>query len=646
MVKAFGTLGFSCCAVFVDGIHQSHKTWEVKSDGSMDWVDLQELEPENLPEDPPENAGTMSCSMEKAMKRTLGMSGGTTSIRAVFHDAMDQDNLLLKNTKTQAWEPFELTEGHHYGGIDGCLYSPLSNGWNGYPNPDHNRGVPGVFPRAAALCRATCNLKPNLKICKGPKVTAARAQVSANCIVDATILSANAVISKTGGPDVPMLWGHEKGDCGYNGVVTPHTKFCRKDCQARYSGKPALRFAPSFTALDDAPHFFETFKRLGFDAKDHVALMGAHSVGIIEPCAAGLNGIEVGPFCKQRDRNIPKVTDEDVLPKCKLTHRHSCWFRVGQNKNGVAPVHKTTNGRGKGSLKGHGDGGVWDRSPNSFDNDYFKIMDGLEYEGKNQCCGSCHHGICKRTGTMSRIVKRYNAYEYMYSYKTGKECMYASGQWNRPIQPTRLMEPYDTRWIEPKNKNTKCYNDSGEWIDALNSGNKNPLQGVHPAHIRTSTTRANVTGACGEGKPAFCRDDRKDRTHMKAMNVWHRTPAPLLKNAANHGNILRVVRLPGDWALLAGEETKTFISEFASDEAKFHDAFANAWEKVLRKTHAPLESCSGEVDEAQVEKFVAEYNKRLSLVQQMQDSDPSQEDHRKNARLAEAEATFDMVSSE
>lgn len=483
----------------------------------------------------------MKCSMETAIKRYWNYHfSSPTTIRSVFHDAMDHNNLLVKNDRSGKWEPFELTEGNEYGGLDGCLYSPLTDGDRGFPNPGHNRNVPGILPQAHDLCRAICDMDHHLKICKGPKYKG----VSSGCKLDVTILAANAVIEKLKGPKIPMLWGHKKGNCGFDGVVTPFVKFCKEDCQNKYSQLPALRFAPSFTDIHHPEHFAETFRRMGFNATEHVALMGAHSVGVIEPCAEGLNGIEIGPWCKSEGGQIPQVTSGEILPQkgtCQISHKHSCWRK--QPNGNVVPVHKNLNGNN--ILEGYGDGGIWDQTPNRFDNHYFRVMKDSDYDDMNLCCGSAHGNSCDRTGSLMRL-------------------------------------------------------------NANGVTSKNNTQGKE----------------CNGARVSFCRDDRKGRTHMKSMNMWRRVQANLLKNAAQHGNILRVVRLPGDWALLGGEETKAVVQEFAEDQTKFHAAFKAAWEKVLRKSTSPLESCGGEHNEQSAKYFTDQLMVRTSLLEKpMQDSD-------------------------
>jgi len=96
--------------------------------------------------------------------------------------------------------------------------------------------------------------------------------------------------------------------------------------------------------------------------------------------------------------------------------------------------------------------------------------------------------------------------------------------------------------------------------------------------------------ACSVG---WCRSDRKGRSHMKSTQAWHEPAHHTVKKSSHHGMVKRMVRLAADWALLANEETKKFVQLFAVEEHAFHSAFAEAWQKVISKTHVALSECTG-----------------------------------------------------
>merc|ERR1712232_235308 len=91
-----------------------------------------------------------------------------------------------------------------YGGVDGCLYSPLSKGMEGTPEPSHNRNIPNEFKFASKWCERLC--KESLKL------TAVRSSM-ANCIVDMTVLASLVAVERAGGPRIGMTWGRQKGSC-------------------------------------------------------------------------------------------------------------------------------------------------------------------------------------------------------------------------------------------------------------------------------------------------------------------------------------------------------------------------------------------------------------------------------------------------
>merc|ERR1712048_362842 len=103
----------------------------------------------------------------------------------------DQDNLLLMRKDTREWEPIE----GEYGGVDGCLYSPLSGGSIGTPEPDHNRNIPDHFPLPAKWCHILC-----ARTMKGTSLCSSHQ----SCVVDLTVLMSLEAVHKAGGPRIPM----------------------------------------------------------------------------------------------------------------------------------------------------------------------------------------------------------------------------------------------------------------------------------------------------------------------------------------------------------------------------------------------------------------------------------------------------------
>jgi len=303
-----------------------------------------------------------SCVAEGVLRRMLKSVVRANVIRGVFHDAVDQDNLLLKNHTSGKWVAIKGS----YGGVDGCMYSPLTEGTSGTPNPDHNRNIQNGFRWAKRLCAKICSYSwpqglRGTSLCKR----------ATDCSVDLTVLGSLMTIQNAGGPVVRMSWGRTKGPCKGSMIVTPFTK--NTDKLKEYENKPALNSAPSLTGIDDPQQYRTAFAKWGFDPTDQVALMGAHSFGHIEVCAGGLNGIEKGPFCYRKEYVNVTMADGSAWRK-----PHNNW----------------------------GDGGLWDRTPTKFDNDYFKLFEDETFEHKDDCCGKIKKGYCHRGGTMVTITRR------------------------------------------------------------------------------------------------------------------------------------------------------------------------------------------------------------------------------------------------
>jgi len=138
---------------------------------------------------------------------------------------------------------------------------------------------------------------------------------------------------------------------------------------------------------------------------DQAALMGAHSFGKMAVCAGGMNGIERGPWCSAKDKMDPPLADKNMWPTCKpeVGKVSGCWKKSGKK---LTPVFATKTGTTK---DGMGDGGFWDRTPEKFDNDYYKLFAAETYEGKDNCCGKIKGGGCHRGGSMVKVTKRDSA---------------------------------------------------------------------------------------------------------------------------------------------------------------------------------------------------------------------------------------------
>jgi len=484
-----------------------------------------------------------SCALDAALRVKIGKMAKhlPTALRFLFHDSVDENNLLYKAPNGK-WESV-VDKAGMYGGIDMCLYSPLEKG---VPTPGHNRNVAMPY-YGTDVCQKICGRVGRNGIC---------AKGAESCAADLTVLGSIVALEEVGVKGVEMTYGRKKGDCN-NPIVTPFTKN-RKQIES-YKGAKAIGFAPSMDGMDTPDEFHKVFARLGFSSVDYAALMGAHSFGKVKPCASGLNGVEVGPWCQQPEKLDPPLTVANMMPNNKgslgpgtcnpkpwivsgcwsqkqlkpvyaysHTGRVSEWRTKAQKQladmgfsgddlKAVGNVSKAwDNVKWGGSTKKQfGDGGFWDRTPQVFDNDYYKLFVGEEFPTKDVCCGKVKQGWCHRTGDMARIIGR--------------------------------------------------------------------------ARNGAATSSTKGPGSCNTN---WCRDDRKGRQHMKSTKTWHEPLHSFTKKGHHHGTTMRMVRLPGDWALLAKKETKDAVELFAADQQAFFDAFASAWTKVTKKGYGnTLKTC-------------------------------------------------------
>jgi len=104
--------------------------------------------------------------------------------------------------------------------------------------------------------------------------------------------------------------------------------------------------------------------------------------------------------------------------------------------------------QGKGLETGFGDGGFFDRTPETFDTDYFKLFQGSTYSDKDICCGKVKAGMCDRKGNMARITSRDASGKATATQDmTGQEC---SVSWCRSDRKGRTHMKSTRSWHEAK----------------------------------------------------------------------------------------------------------------------------------------------------------------------------------------------------
>lgn len=335
-------------------------------------------------------------------------------IRAVFHDSVDKNNLQQLNQSTGKWDDLVSPTNEDYGGVDGCLYSGLDkDGETHRPDPGHNRNLGAAATIATKFCERICTEPPEhtTAFLKGEN---GLCKSLARCAVDAMVLGAITSIEGAGGPKVPMTWGRTKGDCGRM-VVTPFDAGCRLGKCEHYVDFPALGFAPPKGHISDPQLFRDIFQRLGFNATEQAALMGAHTFG--KGSSRACNALLHGPLCNKMDKWTPRLTEKNFEPNCIPVYGEikNCW-RVADcgrtvcngdvsslGKTRFSPLHqKEQEGEIKAGFTYNGGmGAFFDRTPEKFDNDYYKMFATNDYELKETCCGNRRKdGQCTHLGSM------------------------------------------------------------------------------------------------------------------------------------------------------------------------------------------------------------------------------------------------------
>lgn len=350
-----------------------------------------------------EEAEGVSCEFEEALSKNIdGMKREQAVVlpeilRFLFHDSVDANNLLVKDQESRKWTKIQEKDGAQYGGMDGCMYSPLTNGMKGMYEPQHNKNVKHKLGFAREACKRICRASKS-GICKS----------LGSCLVDVAALGSVVQLNRKshGNTNLTMLWGRKKGNCKQPFQV-PWSEAEQK--VVNFSKLPALRFAPSLHALDKPETFRKAFERLNFTAVEQAALMGGHSVGRVTACAGGLNGIERGPWCNIGKRLMPPLNSSNFKSNgChpKVGVKSDCWIRF--KSGGISPIYARSKKHEEQNKSAYGwsDGGFFDFTPRAFDNAYYKHMIGEEFEGKDNCCGGLTSNGCHRTGTMTKITKR------------------------------------------------------------------------------------------------------------------------------------------------------------------------------------------------------------------------------------------------
>lgn len=283
----------------------------------------------------------------------------------------------------------------------------------------------------------------------------------------------------------------------------------------RDSSQFALKDAPGLRGMDNPASFRKAFQDLGFGPSEHAALMGAHTFGKITAlaCYGQFKGVQNGPWCNEREKLDPPVSAEQMVENgCipEIGKVKKCWGAGEWQKTVLNPAFVYKNdGEIRPKAQWWGGGAFWDRTPTTFDNDYFKIFHQEDFNDKDSCCGT------------------------------------ANG----------------------RGPNTGCRN------------------GGTMQHRKT---KAAIGGACDHN---WCRSDEGGKQVMKSTKAWAESDHNFIRRAGAWNPARKMIRLPGDWALIHDNETRAAVGLFANDEAKFFEVFGQAFTKVLGKGQVSLKTC-------------------------------------------------------
>jgi len=295
-----------------------------------------------------------------------------------------------------------------------------------------------------------------------------------------------------------------------------------------------------------------------------------------------------GHSCADPAKMMPPLTAENLHPNCKpeaknisgvvVAQKNACWRKGERNSSAgcgklpctyapelhpLFPIYGRYYDARKDKLSGAGyeilnsdndefadiavgegfpDGGIWDQTPEKFDNNYFQLLQGETLSGKDTCCGPTGH----------YKDRKYNV--------DGRVCLEV-GDERKCLRKNRNKAP---RFQE------ECFK----------------------MHNRTNGKLAQPSPELCEAK--WCRyGDKKGRGHMKSPTLWHEASHDFVKKADKYGAYKRIVRLAGDWALLSAD-TRPHVEEFAADQGKFFVAFEEAFRKVMNRGYkeSELSTCA------------------------------------------------------
>jgi len=252
------------------------------------------------------------------------LAHGSELLRLVFHDSLDFHNLRTR----------EGDRVDYAGGVDGCLFAGLKK--DGSLNEGHNDGLNHAMR----------------------KIKRAKSRFGDLTLSDMLVAGSIAALEEdASGPFIPMTWGRSDfQDCANKTGNSNERKFPISKPNA--SSEWFINSSPDIKTFNES-ETFHTFDVLSYNRRDMVALMGAHSYGMVSFCSRQLNKVEVGNHCDGHVEKSYGLTGSKATGK-RMIIQHQ-----------------------------YDDGAFWDQTPDCFDNRYYKTFSKAHFASSDVCCGKC-----------------------------------------------------------------------------------------------------------------------------------------------------------------------------------------------------------------------------------------------------------------
>eukprot|EP00927_Polykrikos_kofoidii_P015698 TRINITY_DN17012_c0_g1_i1.p1 TRINITY_DN17012_c0_g1~~TRINITY_DN17012_c0_g1_i1.p1 ORF type:complete len:924 (-),score=131.31 TRINITY_DN17012_c0_g1_i1:140-2911(-) len=369
-----------------------------------------------------------SAESSGALVHTWKKRSRANILRAVFHDAQDFNRLMLQDNVTGEWARMEVNAIGDYGGVDGCLYEPIARALSGMDvsgkkatsdelgaeylnfnlrrkamNRDPQRVDRPDYEFAVQTCKTLCcgidsPLSQDEKdgLCGSNACDVALpGKFMERCMVDIMVLGVNLIVKDAGGPDMRMTWGRHQRDCRniFKRAKVPESKRMER-----------IGFFEGGLRLNSMHLVVEDFRLMGFDPKEMAALMGAHTFGRLHKYTGSYTiRNTVRGFC-----NDPKQTDPPLVQDDNGNWMSGSDVQLWELEDQASGACKGCQLHPRAEW---GMGGVWDHTPDAFDNQYFQMLDAEDINEANNCCGPYmpkEQGGCYKKGDPQQTTEYKN----------------------------------------------------------------------------------------------------------------------------------------------------------------------------------------------------------------------------------------------